>query len=129
MSQNCIEALNQVGLLGFVDAMANSLKIFDINTIASQLALNYVGPQAGNQAIGSYFSNLPVDLARTIVNVPQPGIYVRGGASRFDGGDNMYWLLHEASHLAYPNGKQLDISLAKKLSIPYTAEQRMHPML
>jgi RHS repeat-associated protein len=120
MSQDCIDALNQVGLLGIIDALANSLKIFDINTIAGQLARNYAGPQAGTQTVGSFFSNLPNDAARTIVNVPQPGIYVRGGAGRFDGGDNMYWLLHETAHLAYPKGPQLDISLAGRLSIPYT---------
>jgi hypothetical protein len=36
----------------------------------------------------------------------------------------MYWLLHETSHLAYPKGPQLDVSLAGLLGIPYAGGAR-----
>ncbi len=121
MSQDCIDALNQVGLLGIVDAMANSLQIYDVSAIAGQLAQTYLDGLAGaNETVGTFFAGMLYNQAQTFVNVPMPGIYVSGGAGRFDGGDNMYWLLHEASHLAYPKGPQLDVSLAGLLHVPYT---------
>ncbi len=118
MSQKCKDALQNIGLLDAVARVAQTANIFDITAIAMQAASTYLGNAVGNQTVGEFFRATPERSAKTIIDVPKPGIYVRGGAGAFGGGD-MYWLLHEMTHLAQPaaDGRNLDVSLARRLGV------------
>jgi RHS repeat-associated protein len=120
MSRDCKEALKRVpGVLGKLAMLANTAQIYDVNKIQSEPASRYFGAGAGRQTVGQYFERkAPPGGALTVVGVPRPGIYVRGGESAFATGEGgMYFLLHEMTHLAYPRGGDLDASLGRQLGV------------
>lgn len=117
MSQDCKDALTKAGLLGRVTSLANTAQVYDVNNLQNARASRYVdGLARGRETLGQWFDRTtPSGGAHTVVRVPRPGIYIRGGESAFVGRD--YFKLHEMTHLAYPRGTNLDASLAGALGV------------
>jgi hypothetical protein len=115
LSRRCLT----VGLLNKVNALMSSAKVTDVNTIQNAPASKYFGKKATGTA-GAYFDKKqPVaGGAYTFIGKASgiTGIYRRGGAT----GMSVSLKLHEVTHLAYPVGSDLDISLAALLEVRYS---------
>jgi RHS repeat-associated protein len=115
MSQDCKNAL--ASYLTTLKSLAYSAPLYNVNQIGGTPASTYVGSFGNGYTTGQLF-DMYHSGALTVVNVPKPGIYFRDPSTFI--GANMYLLLHEMMHMAfpYPNSQgDLDQPLANLLGI------------
>lgn len=126
ISGGCKQALKKAGLLKKVESRWNTAKIYDVDKIQDQKGQDYFGKRAAGMTVGEYFDRRAgTDPGDAFVYTSwatgkatargRPGIYARGGEVGM--GDDVR--THETAHLAWPRGRDLDISLAAKLKVPY----------
>lgn len=119
----CVDALKKAGLWDTVNKLASTAKFVNVDTIAYKPAKDYFGSEAGKMLAGNYFDTYFGSGAKGALTVTSPtvGIYARGNAASLFKG-NLYLLLHEIAHLAFPFGGKfdktdLDEGLARQLKI------------
>ncbi len=113
----CEKDLAKVNRLGKVKALMKS-PVVDVNLIKDKLASTYFGKQnTPTLSVEEYFKKAQPSLtgALTVIFQGKGAIYQRGG----EAGMSPKLKLHEVSHLAYPVGPDLDVSLADLLGVKY----------
>jgi RHS repeat-associated protein len=114
MSDDCKNALKD--FMGTLTKLAYGASLYDVNKLGNVLASKYVGARGGTMTLGQWFDSGGSD-ARTVVGETRSGIYFRSISTFI--GDNIYLLLHEMMHLAYPVVEKgdLDKPLADLLKV------------
>jgi RHS repeat-associated protein len=123
---NCVKALKKAKLWEKILKAEKSTKFYDVDKIQNQKAEKYFGKNKTTKGltVGDFYDNLDVNayafIAGAVAGKPdgKTGIYSRGG----ENGLKPTVKLHELAHLAYQVGRNLDISLAKKLGLNPSAK-------
>ena len=115
VSENCVKVLKNKGLWNKILKADKNATFFDVDKIQDQPASKYFGSKGTKGlTVGQYFDRLGHDAFAFVRGSGGiTGIYSRGGEDSLS--PNLR--LHEVSHLAYPVGSDLDISLARKLGL------------